>query len=211
MKLTVHAFTTLDGVMQGPGSPDEDPSGGFALGGWLVPFMDDLTVVDSWFELSEAFLFGRTTYELMSGYWPSVTDPDNLVAQKLNTLPKYVASTTLPTVDWQNAQLLEGDVVEAIRAVKARDGGELQVHGCAELVQTLNAHGLVDEYRVLTFPVVLGSGKRLFDAGTAPMTLETVEQRPTPSGGSYMRLQPVGAIKQGEFSVTEGGSEASIL
>ncbi|WP_265521609.1 dihydrofolate reductase family protein [Oerskovia flava] len=211
MKLTVHEFLSLDGVMQGPGGPDEDRSGGFESGGWMVPFADEEfgEIVDGWFRLTGEVLFGRTTYEMMHGYWPQVTDPDNLVATQLNSLPKHVVSTTLTEVTWPGAHLVEGDVLDAVRALKAKPGGELQVHGSHGLVRTLHDAGLVDEYRLLTFPVVLGEGKRLFDAGAAPSTFTVAEVRTTQAGGIYQVLRPTErAEQQGREFVVEDGREA---
>lgn len=165
MRLTLTTFLTLDGVMQAPGAPDEDTSGGFAHGGWQFPFADDddFALFADWFGLADALLLGRTTYQIFAGYWPRVTNPDNSIAVALNTLPKYVVSTTLESADWHNSTVLRGDIPAAIAALKAEPGNELQVHGSATLAQTLIAHHLVDEYRLITYPVVLGSGRKLFD------------------------------------------------
>lgn len=205
MRLTVHEFMTIDGVVQGPGSPDEDRSGGFELGGWTVPMFDDATgeIVTSWFERTEALLYGRRTYRLMADFWPQVTDPADLVARQLNTLPKYVASRTLTGVDWQNSTLLEGDAMEAVRELKARPGGELQVHGCRGLVQDLQRAGLVDEYRILTFPVVLGTGLRLFGEGVPATGFTVTDHRVTPAGVTYTALTPA-PLGAGSFTVVDG-------
>src|SRR3712207_877477 len=164
MKLTVTTFQTLDGVMQAPGGPEEDPSGGFEHGGWLVPHADAEmgAFMDETFRPAEAFLLGRFTYETFAAHWPKVDAADDPVATKLNALPKYVASRTLRDEDltWQGSSLLGGDVPAAVAELKARPGGELQVHGSAGLVQTLLHHELVDELRVLTFPVVLGADRK---------------------------------------------------
>lgn len=186
MKLTVTTFQTLDGVMQGPGAPQEDPSGGFEHGGWLVPHFDDETgaFMDETFESAEAFLLGRFTYETFAAHWPKVDATGDPVATKLNALPKYVASRTLrrEDLDWAGSSLLGDDVPAAVAELKERPGGELQVHGSAGLIQTLLRHELVDELRILTFPVVLGDGKRLFGDGTAPATMRLGESRTTPAG-----------------------------
>jgi dihydrofolate reductase len=166
MELSVNTFVSLDGVMQGPGGVQEDPSNGFERGGWLVPHSDagQLDPVDGWFRQADAFLLGRTTFEMMRTYWSQVTDPDNLVATALNTWRKYVVSNTLSDADaaWGNTTVLRGDVVEQVRRLKEQPGRELQVHGSWRLARTLHDAGLVDTYRLLQFPVVVGEGKRLF-------------------------------------------------
>ncbi|MEW2355666.1 dihydrofolate reductase family protein [Spirillospora sp. NPDC029432] len=165
-KLTVTAFVSVDGVMQGPGAPEEDTDGDFRFGGWTVPHFDDEVgrFVSGTFERATGFVLGRRTYEIFAAYWPHHRgDP---VADGLNTLPKYVASRTLGSVGWEGAVLLEGDAADAVRELKEAGDGELQVHGSAGLVQSL--HPLVDEYNLIVFPVVLGTGKRLFENGAAP-------------------------------------------
>jgi dihydrofolate reductase len=205
MKLVVHEFLTLDGVMQGPGGIDEDPSNGFDRGGWIVPFTEDEgfgTVVDSWFQKVDTFLLGRSTYEMMHTYWVQVTDPDNPVAVKLNNLPKVVASSTLRDPEWKAATVLAGDPVEAVAALKARDGGELQVHGSWQLASTLHKAGLVDEYRLLIFPVCVGPGKRLFEDGPAT-GFTVVESRTLATGAAYLELRPA-PFEKGGFDVVDG-------
>jgi dihydrofolate reductase len=163
--LTLTQFVTLDGVVQSPGGPDEDPSGGFAKGGWLLPFAESPLfgeVMGARFDKAGGFVLGRKTYEIFAAWWPNVGD-DDPTAAKLNHLPKYVASTTLGSVDWDHATILGGDVVEAVAELKAEDGDELQIHGSGRLVQTLMRHNLIDVYELLLFPVVLGEGKRLFE------------------------------------------------
>lgn len=213
MKLTVHTFTSLDGVMQGPGGADEDPSGGFSAGGWMVPFVDDPDfdeIVDGWFADCDELLLGRTTYDMMHAFWSTVTDPDDAVAAMLNGRPKHVVSRTLDTVDWQHATLLDGDLGDAVGALKARDGGELQVHGSWRLVQDLQRLGLVDEYRLLVFPVVVGEGKRLFPDGSPATTFDVVASRVTSRGATYSVLRPTGPLAHGEI-VVEDGAEAIVL
>lgn len=202
MKLIVTAFVTMNGVMQGPGNVDEDPGGGFEHGGWVVPFADpDMgATVTAWFERADEILLGRRTYEIFAAYWPSVTDPNDVVARQLNTLPKHVVSRTLSSVEWQHAALIDGDVVEAVKELKAKPGRELQVHGSAQLVQTLIEHDLVDEYRLLVFPVTVGEGKRLFGTGTLPMKFETVECHTTSAGVVALTLRPAGKLSTGEFA-----------
>jgi len=186
MKLTVTTFQTLDGVMQAPGGPEEDPSGGFEHGGWLVPHADEDMgeFMDQTFSAAEAFLLGRFTYQTFAAHWPKVDDPEDPVASRLNALPKHVASRTLREEDlgWNGATLLGDDVPARVAELKARPGGELQVHGSAGLIQTLLQHGLVDELRLLTFPVVLGAGKRLFGAGAVPAGVRLTESRTTSAG-----------------------------
>src|SRR3954470_16947148 len=179
--LVVQTFVTLDGVMQAPGGPGEDPSGGFAHEGWLVPFFDEDmgAQVSEWFTGAEDFLLGRGTYDIFYASWPKMIS-DDPVSQGLNFKTKYVASRTLSSVEWETARLIEGDVGDAVRKLTAEDGGELQVHGSAGLIQTLLAEDLVDELRLIVFPVVLGHGKRLFGAGTIPRTWALRTQSTTP-------------------------------
>ncbi|GAA3784619.1 dihydrofolate reductase family protein [Streptomyces phyllanthi] len=218
MLLSVNTFVSLDGVMQGPGAPDEDRSGGFDRGGWLVPHASAHTneVVEGWFREANAFLFGRTSFGLLGGYWPKVTEPDNLIATQLNTLPKYVVSSTLTDeeADWSPTAVLRGDLVDEVRRLKELPGTELQVHGSWKLVQTLHQAGLVDVYRLLQFPVVVGTGKRLFPDGSTPATFTTVEEstRVLPDGVVSLTLTPasLGAISAGAYTVDEGRS-ATVL
>jgi dihydrofolate reductase len=204
MKLTVTTFLSVDGVMQGPGGPEEDPSDGFDLGGWLVPFVDEdmNRYVADWFETVDAFLLGRGTYQIFESYWPKVTDENDPVASKLNSLPKYVATTTLDTADWAGTTLLKGDVVKEITELKSRPGRDLQVHGSAGLVQTLIENDLVDEYRIFVFPVLLGRGKRLFASGTVPATLRHVGTRTTGAGVTVHTYErSAGDLKFGSFAL----------
>ncbi len=202
MKLTMTTFLSLDGVMQGPGGPDEDRGHGFDQGGWLVPYVDEDmgTFVDEWFGAADAFLLGRRTYEIFAGYWPNVTDPNDPVATKLNELPKYVVSRTLDNVEWTNSTLIKGDdVVADITRLKQSPGRELQVHGSMQLAQTLMAHDLVDEYRLWIYPVVLGSGMRLFREGTPPAALTLVDTKTTSTGVVIHVYQPAGQPSYGSF------------
>lgn len=199
-KLTLTTFLTLDGVMQAPGGPPEDTSGGFEHGGWLVPYFDsDLgQFMTQIFERCDAFLLGRGTYEIFAGHWPRVTDPNDPIATRLNQLPKHVASQTLDKVDWHNSTLLR-DVVGEVPALKARYQRELQVHGSAGLAQTLLQHDLVDELNLLTFPVVLGTGKRLFGNGTLPSALELQSARTSTTGVVMSAYRRVGRPRYGSF------------
>lgn len=205
MKLTVTTFLTLDGVMQGPGGPEEDPSDGFDLGGWGFPYIDEelgASIVE-WFAGADAFLLGRRTYEIFAGHWPRVTDANDPVAGPLNNLPKYVASTTLDRLEWNNSTLLGKDVVAAVTELKDRPGRDLQVHGSGDLVQTLIENGLVDEFRLFIQPVVLGRGKRLFGAGTVPTALRLVDAKTTAAGVAVHTYRPTGPATFGSFALDE--------
>lgn len=165
-ELTLTTFLTLDGVMQAPGGPGEDTTGNFPHGGWLVPHADadmGTTMVDI-FSKADAFLLGRTTYDIFAAHWPRVSGADDPIAEKLNSLPKYVASRTQTTFSWNGSSLVR-DVVKEVVVLKKRYAREIQVHGSCGLAQTLIEHDLVDEYRLLVFPVILGTGKRLFGCG----------------------------------------------
>ncbi|MCQ1999787.1 dihydrofolate reductase family protein [Arthrobacter zhaoxinii] len=192
MKLTVNTFLTLNGVMQAPGSNEEDASGGFTGGGWLTPHADpDLEqIVSEWYGMADALLLGRNTYDMMQPYWEAVTDPGDSIAAALNGLPKYLVSTTMPPVPWHNTHLLEGEVVASVERVKARHGGEVQVHGSYQLVQALAAAGLVDAYRLLIFPVVVGQGKRLFEDIREAASYSISQPQTTRSGAISVTLHP---------------------
>ena len=197
-KLVVQTFLSLDGVMQAPGGAGEDPSGGFAYEGWLVPFFDDATgaQITEWFSGVEDFLLGRGTYEIFYASWPKMLS-DDPVSQAINVKPKYVASRTLTSVEWDTAELLGDDVPGAIRALKDRDGGELQVHGSAGLIQTLLAEDLIDELRLIVFPVALGQGKRLFGEGTIPRSWRLLTSKTTPSGAVMAAYERAGDVETG--------------
>ena len=203
MRLTITTFLTVDGVMQGPGGPEEDRSNGFDHGGWLVPFADDDMgrYVSEWFAQAEAFLFGRKTYEIMAAYWPQVTDENDPVAGPINRLPKYVASSTLDRLDWQNSHLIADDLVSRVAKLKEQPGGELQVHGSGELARTLIEHNLIDEYRLWIYPVVLGAGKRLFTEGVTPTSLRLVDTKLTSTGVAVHSYQPAGKPEVGSFAL----------
>ena len=205
MKLIITTFLSVDGVMQAPGAPDEDRSGGFAHGGWMVPYADeDLgRIVTTWIEQAGAFLLGRGTYEIFAAHWPRVTDPQDTIARALNNLPKYVASRTLKAADWHNTTVIQGDVVEAVRALKREGTGELQVHGSPGLAQTLIANDLIDEYRLWVHPVVLGSGKRLFGSGAMPAALKLSDTKTTSTGVIVHTYERAAELRYGRFSVDE--------
>jgi len=201
VQVTLTTFLSLDGVMQGPGGPTEDLSGGFKQGGWMVPYADETMgrFVTDWFEAADAFLLGRTTYEIMAAYWPLVTAEDE-VARKLNSLPKYVISKTLDEVTWNNSTLIKGDPVKEVMRLKGEAGQELQIHGSGNLAQTLIQHGLIDEYRLWFHPLVLGSGKRLFPEEGAPIALRLIEARTTSTGVVVHVYQPADKPALGSFA-----------
>jgi dihydrofolate reductase len=184
-KVVVVEWMTLDGVVQAPGAPDEDTSGGFKHGGWHLPYFDDLSrgwVVQGYAEAG-GFLFGRHTYENLAAYWPNASEEEQVIAEPLNTKPKHVASRTLTEpLGWQNATLLTGDVAQAVLALKREEGRDLHVIGSPRLVHTLMEHDLVDEYRLMIDPLVVGGGKRLFRDGSAPKPLRLVESNMTSTG-----------------------------
>lgn len=201
-ELTLTTFLTLDGVMQAPGGPAEDTAGNFTHGGWLVPHADadmGAAMVDI-FSRAEAFLLGRKTYDIFAAHWPRVTDPDDPVASRLNTLPKFVASRTHDRFDWHNTSAV-ADVVQTVAELKQRFAGEVQVHGSGDLAQTLIAHDLIDEYRLLVFPVLLGRGKRLFGAGTAPATLRLLRSHTTGKGTVISVYRRAGTLETGSFAL----------
>ena len=203
MRLALHTFLTLDGVMQAPGGPDEDRDGGFAHGGWSYPYGDEDfgATMTGWFANVDAFLLGRKTYDIFSGHWPKVTDPADPIATKLNALPKYVASTTLDRVEWHNSSLLGADVPSEVAKLKERPGNELQVHGSGALAQTLIEHDLVDEYRLMFFPVHLGSGKKLFGDGARAAALRLTGTTTTSSGVIIATYEPDGPARYGSYDV----------
>ena len=202
-KLVVGTFVTLDGVMQAPGGPDEDRDGGFQHGGWLVPFFDDTfgRIMTEWTKQASAFVLGRKTYEIFAASWPRSTDPADEIATALNSLPKFVASRTLSKLDWNNSHLLDGDAAEEIARLKKEEGGEIQVHGSGNLIQTLLKHDLVDALRIWQFPVVIGTGKRLFGEGTIPATFRLMETQQTATGAVLHVYERAGRLKYGEVEV----------
>ncbi|WP_405759617.1 dihydrofolate reductase family protein [Streptomyces sp. NBC_01420] len=182
-KIIVSTFLTLDGVMQAPGGPDEDPESGFPHGGWQKPTSDEEVgeAISGWYEDTDAMLLGRKTYDIFAGYWPTA-DPAEPFTERMNGMHKYVASRTLTSVDWQNSTLLTGDTAEAVRRLKETEGRNINVVGSGDLAQTLMRENLVDEYRLTIHPVILGSGKRLFADGTVPTALEPVSVTGTKGG-----------------------------
>jgi dihydrofolate reductase len=197
--LVAGMFVTLDGVMQAPGGPNEDRDGGFQHGGWLVPYFDEKfgEIMAEWTKRADAFLFGRKTYEMFADSWPKSSDPEEV----LNIRPKFVASRTLDTVDWNNSILLKGEVAEEVAKLKAQEGGEIQVHGSGNLLQTLLKHDLVDTLRIWQFPVVLGTGKRLFGEGAIPRSFRLVDTQLNTTGAVLHVYERVGNLKYGEVEV----------
>jgi dihydrofolate reductase len=190
--LRVIEFLSLDGVMQAPGAPGEDAEGGFRHGGWQRPYFDDVLGASAAEGMAgtDAYLFGRKTYEKMAAGWATVSD-DDPYARHLNSTPKYVASTTLKGVEWRNSMLLEGDVAEVVAELKWQPGGNIAVLGSGELVQTLMRQELVDEYFLVVFPIVLGGGKRLFRDATQASRLELVDSKATSTGGVILTYRPI--------------------
>ncbi|WP_198547517.1 dihydrofolate reductase family protein [Streptomyces jeddahensis] len=203
MKITLTQFVTLDGVVQAPGGPDEDRSGGFEHGGWTVPYWDEDSgqFVDEAFERADAFLLGRRTYDIFAAYWPKVTDPADPIASPLNTLPKYVASTTLDKADWQNTTVIGDDLVEQVTALKEQPGRELQIHGSATLARSLMAHDLIDTVHLFTFPVVLGTGRRLFADGAVPRAFRLTASRTTGKGVAIHSYDLAGRPTYGSYEL----------
>jgi dihydrofolate reductase len=203
VRLTLTEFVTLDGVYQAPGGPNEDISGGFRHGGWLVPFFDDALggYMNGIFGEVDAFLLGRKTYEIFAASWPKASDPDDPVASRLNTLPKYVASRSLARADWTNSTILGSDVVAEVAKLNEQPGRELQIHGSGALAQTLLDAGQIDTIRLIVFPVVLGSGKRLFAEGRTPWSFRLADVTSTPSGVTMQTLELAGPPAYGEVEV----------
>lgn len=193
-KLIVSEFLTLDGVMQGPGGADEDRSGGFELGGWHMPYFDDVAgaAVDAAMAGAAGLVFGRRTYEIMAAYWPSAAaeEEDGAFAGTMNSLPKYVASTTLqPPLTWSNSTLLEGDAAAAVAKLKADVEGDLLIFGSGELVRSLMGEGVVDRFLLMVDPLVLGRGKRLFGEGGPPANLRLVDSQVTGTGALLLTYE----------------------
>ncbi len=198
-RLIVQTFLTLDGVMQAPGGPGEDDEGGFSYGGWSVNYWDDQMGEVMGEATSKPFgmVLGRKTYDIMAAYWP--TAPEDTGAMVFNDATKHVASRSPRKLDWSNSVLIEGDAAEGLAALKKEDGPELQVHGSGNLIQTLLRNNLVDEYRLWVFPVVIGSGKRLFADGAIPSGLKLVDSKISTTGVVMGRYEPAGEIPIGSF------------
>jgi dihydrofolate reductase len=200
-RLIVNTFLTLDGVMQAPGGPGEDDSGGFTHGGWSVNYWDEPMgrFMDEAMSRPFDLVLGRKTYDIFAAHWPHA--PEEAGGKPLNDATKHVASRGRPTLEWSNSVLIEGDVAEGVAALKAEDGPELQVHGSGNLVQTLLRHGLVDQFRLMVFPLVIGSGKRLFAEGTLPAGLRLVDSSVSTTGVLMGVYEPAGEIVTGSFAL----------
>jgi dihydrofolate reductase len=200
-KLIVQTFVTLDGVMQAPGGPEEDDSGGFAQGGWSVNYWDEQMgqVMDEATSTPFAMVLGRKTYDIMAAHWPHA--PEETGAKTFNDATKYVASRSHPRLEWSNSVLIEGDAAEGLAALKQEDGPELQVHGSGNLIQTLLRHNLVDEFRLWVFPLVIGSGKRLFAEGAIPSGLKLVDSKVSTTGVVMGTYESAGEIVTGSFAL----------
>jgi dihydrofolate reductase len=203
-KLIASTFVSLDGIMQAPGGPEEDPTGGFVLGGWMFSYADEgMDISASGFDGKDRELvLGRRTYEIFAAHWPYQAS-DDPIAKALNAAKKHVASRTLKTLHWHNSTLLGGEVVPAIIALKAQPGLDLQMIGSGNLIQTLHAASLIDEYNVWTFPVVLGRGKRLFGEAAKPLALRLLRSRISATGVVMSTYVPDGDIRPGSFASTE--------
>ena len=211
MKITAHTFISLDGVMQGPGGAQEDTSNGFELGGWIVPWFDDSAgaVVASWFAKPAALLLGHSTFDIFRSFWPQVVDDADPVAKAINTRAKYVAATTpVDAAPWADATTVLGaDSLTELRRLKETPGPDLQIHGSHGLLQTLHGTGLIDEYHVIVFPVVVGTGKRLFADGTPPTGFQALSHTTWDSGITSLVLQPT-AFRTGVYEVEDGRETA---
>ena len=208
MRLTLTQFVTLDGVYQGPGSPDEDRSDGFTRGGWMVPHMDPTFIAQAaaWLAEADALLLGRRTYEAFADAWPNITDPDDPFTERMNGLPKYVASHTLSDATWSPSTILREDVVAQVAQLKAQPGRELQLHGSARLAQALLGAGLIDEVRLVVTPTVLGQGRRLFPSDGPVVGMRVTHNTTTPGGLTILVLETTGTA---EFATYGGVSSVS--
>lgn len=204
MKLTLTEFVSLDGVSQGPGSPEEDTTGGFTLGGWFVPHMDQdfIDLAAEWLGRADGLLLGRRTYEAFARDWPQITDADDPFTVRMNSLPKYVATHSLEQGSWNPTTVLSGDIAAQVQELKKQPGRELQIHGSARLAGTLLAAGLIDELRLVVAPVVLGHGRRLFPDGGTPAGLQLMEARTTPGGLTILHFAYTGNPEYSTYTGT---------
>lgn len=206
-KLIVAEFVSLDGVIQAPGGPDEDPSGGFRFGGWQVPYSDEAIgrAVMGLFSQPFELLLGRRTYDIWAAYWPRIgaASPGHPIAGPFNSVRKHVATHRPDTLDWQNSHALEGDLADAVQALKRQDGGYLLTHGSGDLARQLLAAGLVDELRLLIYPVLLGRGKRLFGDNARASAFTLADSMSTPDGVLITRYVRGGEVRTGTFEEAE--------
>jgi dihydrofolate reductase len=202
-KLVVLSFVTLDGVMQAPGGPEEDPTGGFKHGGWVAGYFDDFLGKVMVRQMSKPFdlLLGRRTYEIFAAHWPYVKSNEDPIAAGINNAKKYVVSKTLISLDWSNSELIKGAVAKEVKKLKEQDGPEIQVHGSGSLIQTLLKHDLADELWLKIFPITLGGGKRLFAEGTIPAGLKLLESETSPTGVIIASYARAGEVKTGSFAL----------
>jgi dihydrofolate reductase len=204
-KIIAATFTSLDGVMQAPGGPEEDPTGGFAFGGWTAPYFTETLGAS----MAEIFgrpfdlLLGRKTYDIFAAYWPYIGDPNHPIAGPFNRVTKYVASRAEPKLAWQNSRLLGKDVIASLKTLKGEEGPDLLVQGSSNFLQTLWKSRLVDEFSVLIFPLVLGRGKRLFGEGAAPSGLKLLAAKTDPTGVIVATYAPAGEVRTGDFGAAE--------
>lgn len=210
-KLIASTFVSLDGVMQAPGMPTEDPTGGFTLGGWLFNFMDpELDLSEAGLDgKNRELVLGRRTYEIFEAFWPYQRE-DDPTARSLNAAKKHVATRSLHALEWNNSSVLKGDVVPAITALKAQPGPDLQIIGSGNLIQTLHAASLIDEYHVLTYPVVLGGGKRLFENGAKPGALRLTASKVSKTGVVMNTYVPAGDLVTGSLGPPDAPSEKEL-
>lgn len=206
-RLITNTFVTLDGVMQAPGGPEEDQADSFKYGGWSFHYWDDIMgkVMDELMSVPFDLLLGRKTYEIFAAHWPRIKDEP--AADKLNSVRKFVVSRSLKKAEWNNSALINSNVEREIGTLKEQEGPEIQVHGSGNLIQTLIKGNLVDEYRIWTFPVTLGKGKRLFGEGTIPTSLRLINSRVSSTGVIMSSYEPAGEIKIGSFALDKPGEE----
>jgi dihydrofolate reductase len=207
-KLMMHEFMTLDGVVQAPGAPDEDTEGGFELGGWIIPHWDEQLgeIITGWIGEAGALLLGRKTYEIFAGHWPHVGDEDPIAAV-YNRIPKYVVSRNLASAGWAGTTIIR-DVAAEVARLKESEGGEIQITGSSELAQTLLAHDLIDEFRLVVVPGLAGTGKRLFNGESTPRGLRLIESRALPTGVTINTYQRAGEFEVGVFNPEDFASSA---
>ena len=206
-KIIVLSMISLDGVMQAPGGPDEDPTGGFTLGGWAVNYFDDQMMGQMADSVPYELLLGRGTYEIFAAHWPYDEGP---IADHLNSTRKHVASTSLERLEWNNSSLITGDVADYVAKLKRQDGPEIQVHGSPGLIQTLLEHDLIDEFRLWVFPVMVGPGKRLFGDGTISGAFRLVDSKASTTGVVIHRYERAGKLEHGAFEVDERGRASAL-